>query len=119
MGQLICGAWRRRIDFDDRTLAHLRWALRAKMTEGKPFTLTWTQKTSNETKSGSIAIHPGTALEFRFRTPRSHLANQRWIRELLRPNPANTMTVCIEPPTAVPSIRDTPVSLPDPGNPSE
>ncbi|WP_181136373.1 hypothetical protein [Rathayibacter sp. AY1F3] len=38
---LIFGAWRRRIEFEDRTLAHVRIAVRARMEQGQPFRLTW------------------------------------------------------------------------------
>ncbi|WKK70490.1 hypothetical protein Q0F99_11500 [Rathayibacter oskolensis] len=66
MGQLIYGAWRWRIDFDDRTLHHLRLALERRRKNGASFQLTWTQRGRAEHHPNSIMIHPGTPLEYHF-----------------------------------------------------
>ncbi|WKK72371.1 hypothetical protein Q0F99_05205 [Rathayibacter oskolensis] len=66
MGQLIYGAWRWRIDFDDRTLHHLRIALERRVKAGASFQLTWTPRGPAEHHPNSIMIHPGTPLQYRF-----------------------------------------------------
>lgn len=102
MGQLIYGAWRWRIDFDDRTLHHLRLALERRMRAGRSFQLTWTPRGRAEHHPHSIMIHPGTPLEYRFDSPETSGTNPRWLHALLRPVLEEDMVVTAEP---VPVVR--------------
>lgn len=97
MGQLIYGAWRRRIDVDDRTLAHLRIALRTRMKRGASFQLTWAPGGTANHREFSILIHPGTPLEFRFDDHQEEAVNRFWLRALLRPTLSQDMIVTAEP----------------------
>ncbi|QHC65664.1 hypothetical protein GSU68_03095 [Rathayibacter sp. VKM Ac-2759] len=100
MGQLIYGAWRWRIDFDDRTLHHLRLALERRRKNGASFQLTWTQRGRAEHHPNSIMIHPGTPLEYHFDERETSGMNPLWLRALLRPVLNQDMVVIPEPSTA-------------------
>lgn len=97
MGELIFGAWRRRIVFDDRTLSHLRVALRTRMGRGASFQLTWTSPQGGGTRSQAILVHPGSTLEYRFDGEQPDALNRQWLSELLGPTLSRDMVLTIEP----------------------
>ncbi|QHC67898.1 hypothetical protein GSU68_15890 [Rathayibacter sp. VKM Ac-2759] len=102
MGQLIYGAWRWRIDFDDRTLHHLRIALERRVKAGASFQLTWTPRGPAEHHPNSIMIHPGTPLQYRFDERERSGMNPRWLSALLRPVLNQDMVVTHEPGAVAP-----------------
>ncbi|MWV51472.1 hypothetical protein GRS96_19590 (plasmid) [Rathayibacter sp. VKM Ac-2803] len=97
MGVLIFGAWRRRIEFDDRTLSHVQTAIRTRMTLGAPFRLAWRTRQEAEYRSYAILVHPNTPLEYRFDDPQLVVLNRLWLRELLSPALGRDMVVIDEP----------------------
>jgi hypothetical protein len=97
MGVLVYGAWRRRIEFDDRTLTHLRIALRTRMERGASFQLTWRTPQGDGFASHAILVHPGSVLEYRFDGRRLDTLNRAWLRELLEPTLERDMALTGEP----------------------
>ncbi|MBO0983538.1 hypothetical protein [Rathayibacter sp. SD072] len=97
MGVLIFGAWRRRIEFDDRTLSHIRIAIRTRMSRGAPFRVTWRTSQEAEFRSHAILVQPGSLLEYRFDDPQLVVLNRLWLRELLSPAIGRDMVVIDEP----------------------
>ncbi|KQQ20971.1 hypothetical protein ASF48_10480 [Rathayibacter sp. Leaf299] len=97
MGALIFGAWRRRIEFDDRTLSHVRTAVGMRMSRGVPFRLTWRTLHEAEYRSHAILVQPAALLEYRFDDSRLVVLNRLWLRELLRPGLGRDMVVTDEP----------------------
>ncbi|SMH42889.1 hypothetical protein SAMN06295885_2087 [Rathayibacter oskolensis] len=102
MGQLIYGAWRWRIDFDDRTLHHLRIALERRVRIGASFRLTWAHRGPAEHHPNAITIHPGTPLEYHFDERETSGSNPLWLRALLRPIANQDMVVTREPAAVAP-----------------
>ncbi|KQQ03592.1 hypothetical protein ASG06_08840 [Rathayibacter sp. Leaf185] len=94
---MIFGAWRRRIVFDDRTLTHLRVALRTRMERGASFRLTWSTAGDGGYRSQAILVHPGSVLEYRFDGHHADLLNRAWLRELLGPTLSRDMVLTAEP----------------------
>ncbi|PPH95260.1 hypothetical protein C5C95_16695 [Rathayibacter sp. AY1B7] len=115
MGVLIFGAWRRRIEFEDRTLAHGRIAVRARMEQGQPFRLTWRTLQESEPRSYAILVQPNVVLEYRFDHPRLHAVNRLWLRELLTPASGRDMVVAAEPEQAPLLGDDRPSPVPEGG----
>lgn len=97
MGELIFGAWRRRIVFDDRTLTHLRVALRTRMERGASFRLKWRTPHAGGFRSQAVLVHPGMLLEYRFDGGGPDTLNRVWLRELLEPTLNRDMVLTIEP----------------------
>ncbi|TCL79394.1 MULTISPECIES: hypothetical protein [unclassified Rathayibacter] len=106
MGQLIYGAWRWRIDFDDRTLHHLRIALERRMLIGAPFRLTWAQRGRAEHHPNAITIHPSSPLEYHFDQRETSGMNRLWLRSLLHPIANQDMVVTREPDPRLPARRN-------------
>lgn len=68
---------------DDRTLAHLKVVIAAKLRRKESFTLSWTQSESSPGRS-TIWMHPSIPLRFDFDTPDVPELNPSWIQALMR-----------------------------------
>jgi len=67
------------------------------MNRGTSFPLTWAPDESGGRHAGSVMIHPGTPLEYRFDGPSATDTNARWLQALLRPTLQQAMIVTLEP----------------------
>lgn len=84
MGYLIYSADRVRIDFDDRTLAHLRPVISAKLRRNEPFFLSWSTDASVGGGRGAIWLSPAIPMYFHFEGGHVHELNRFWIEKLTR-----------------------------------
>ncbi|HEY8589135.1 MAG TPA: ATP-dependent DNA ligase [Naasia sp.] len=73
---------RRRTDFDDRTLAHLRHVIVAKLRRGESFELTWNLPVEAGSGRVSVWLHPSVPLKFTFSSGVRHQLNRAWIEAL-------------------------------------
>lgn len=105
MGERIFGPWRRRIVFDDRTLTHVRIALRTRMKRGASFRLTWRLWHEGGFLSQGVLVHPGSLIDYRFDGPHLGAVNRICLRQLLAPTLGRDMVLSIEPePAAEPAV---------------
>ncbi|MEO5921318.1 MAG: ATP-dependent DNA ligase, partial [Pseudolysinimonas sp.] len=56
---------------DDRVLAHLKVVITGKLRRGEPFLLSWNEKVDTGGGRGSLWMHPGCDLVYRFDGSRS------------------------------------------------
>lgn len=71
-----------RVDFEDRTLAHLQLVISNKLRRGEPFNFTWKDDTSIGNGRTTVWVNPQCSLVYKFygsRTPRLNLA---WVDAL-------------------------------------
>ena len=81
MGKLIYeGAVK--VDFDDRTLAHLQLVIGAKLRRGEPFHFTWKDDASIGNGRTSVWLHPRSSLVYKFYGGRNPRLNPAWIDAL-------------------------------------
>lgn len=72
MGTLYYGAARTAVSVDDRTLTHLKVIITAKLRRNEAFLLSWNEKVETGGGRGSLWVHPGCDIVYRFdgsRTP--------------------------------------------------
>ena len=70
------------LDIDDRTLAHVRAAVMAKLRRGEKFTFSWQVPAEQGSGRNTIWIHPAIPLRFQFRVAPGAL-NAAWVEQLL------------------------------------
>lgn len=88
MGKLIYGTGRKEIEFEDRTLAHLKVVIITKLRRSESFTLSWQHGMENGSGRSTVWIHPTIPLEFVFHGNRTPQLNREWVEHLL--HSANT-----------------------------
>ncbi|WP_109210216.1 MULTISPECIES: ATP-dependent DNA ligase [Microbacterium] len=71
-----------KVDFDDRTLAHLQLVIGAKLRRGEPLHFTWRDDISIGGGRTSIWIHPQSTLVYKFYGSRKPQLNPAWIDAL-------------------------------------
>lgn len=103
MGKLIYGHGRREIEIEDRTLAHLKPVILAKLRRGESFALTWPHGLDNGSGRTTIWMNPTIPIEFTFFGNRAPEMNRQWIDMLLHSaNSADGLQMVPEPePTPV------------------
>ena len=90
-----------KVDFDDRTLAHLLLVIGTKLRRGEPFHFTWRDDSSIGDGRTTVWLHPGCSLVYKFYGSRAPRLNPAWIDALsftanspgglhLVPEPADT-----------------------------
>lgn len=82
MGSIMYGSPATTIDFDDRTLAHLRAAIVSKLLRSEPFTVRFASPARNNSGHTVIWLHPAIPLRFHF-TQRTGPLNRAWVEALL------------------------------------
>ncbi|QAY72331.1 ATP-dependent DNA ligase [Agromyces protaetiae] len=83
MGRLIYNSSNREIEIDDRTLAHLRFAVVNKLRRGESFSLTWEHGVENGSGRTTMWLNPSVPLQFVFSGNRQPKLNRIWIERLL------------------------------------
>lgn len=81
MGSLIY-ATSQEFEFDDRTLAHLKAAISAKLRRQECFLLSWVNPPEHGSGRVSIWLSPSIPLVFRFSGSREPKLSQHWIAAL-------------------------------------
>jgi len=71
-----------KVDFDDRTLAHLQLVIGNKLRRGEPFHFTWRDDISIGDGRTTVWLHPGCALVYKFYGGRKPQLNAAWIDAL-------------------------------------
>ncbi len=71
-----------RIEIEDRTLAHVRSVILAKLRRGEPFGFSWERPLEQGSGRGAIWISTDTPLVFEFFDRRDIPLNPRWLAEL-------------------------------------
>lgn len=100
MGTLLYGAAARAHEFDDRTLAHLKYAITVKLLRHESFVVSWMHPPGVEGGRSTIWMSPAIPLEFIFDTPEPPELNREWVEQLLRAaGSLGGIQVSTEPPT--------------------
>jgi len=71
-----------KVDFEDRTLAHLQIVITSKLRHGEPFHFTWKDDSSISNGRTSVWVHPQSNLVFRFYGSRHPRINPAWVNAL-------------------------------------
>ncbi len=66
MGKLVYGAPTWTAEFDDRSLAHLRIVMIAKLRRGESFSFSWKYEAAHGAGRSSLWVHPAIPLQFEF-----------------------------------------------------
>ncbi len=83
MGHLLYGRPAEEIEIDDRTLAHLKIAMLAKLRRGESFAFSFEIDVANGSGRSTIWINPAIPLQFRFLGSRQPAINRAWLEELV------------------------------------
>lgn len=84
MGKFIYGAPSLTVEFEDRTLAHLKVVITTKLRRGESFLFTWEYGTDSGSGHSSVWLHPAIPLQFELTDPRDPQINREWLEELMR-----------------------------------
>ncbi len=72
-----------KVDFDDRTLAHLQVVIGTKLRRGEPFYFTWKDDTSIGDGRTTVWLHPRCSLVYKYYGSRKARINIGWIDALV------------------------------------
>ena len=72
-----------KVDFDDRTLAHLQVVIGTKLRRGEPFHFTWRDDASIGDGRTTVWVHPRCALVYKFYGSRRPQLNPAWVDALM------------------------------------
>ncbi|WP_109212165.1 MULTISPECIES: ATP-dependent DNA ligase [Microbacterium] len=93
-----------KVDFDDRTLAHLQLVIGNKLRRREPFHFTWRDDPSIGDGRTTVWIHPRSTLVYKFYGSRKPQLNPAWIDALA--HAANSPTgLYIVPEPPMPSMQ--------------
>ena len=88
-----------KIDFEDRTLAHLQLVISAKLRRGEAFPFTWREDLSVGGGRITVWMHPAVSLVYKFAGSRQPSLNRAWIDALAATaNAPSGLYVVPEPP---------------------
>jgi hypothetical protein len=86
------------IPMDDRTLAHVRVVVMAKLRRHESFALTWEDAAGASGGWHSVWIHPAASMHFSFVGGRSPRINALWVQQLMdSANSAGGLALTREP----------------------
>lgn len=71
-----------KVDFEDRTLAHLQVVIGDKLRRGEPFHLTWKDDVSIGNGRTTVWVHPRSSLVYKYYGSRMPRLNGAWIDAL-------------------------------------
>ncbi|WP_396667952.1 ATP-dependent DNA ligase [Microbacterium sp. R86528] len=71
-----------KVDFDDRTLAHLQMVIGTKLRRGEAFHFTWKDDTSLGNGRTSVWMHAQSSLVYKYYGSRRPTLNARWVDAL-------------------------------------
>jgi hypothetical protein len=83
VGKLVYGAPTWTAEFDDRSLAHLRIVMIAKLRRGESFSFSWKYEAAHGAGRSSLWVHPAIPLQFEFFGGREPALNRAWIDALM------------------------------------
>jgi hypothetical protein len=82
MGVLFYGGPAAPIEIEDRTLAHLKLVVTAKLRRGESFTLSWVHPEGQSGGRSTLWLHPSIPLRFVFDDPNPADISPEWIDQL-------------------------------------
>lgn len=71
-----------KVDFEDRTLAHLQLVIGSKLRRGEPFHFTWRDDPSIGDGRTTVWIHPQCTLVYKYYGSRKPRLNMAWVDAL-------------------------------------
>lgn len=83
MGYLYYGRPGEEIDIDDRTLAHLKIVILAKLRRAESFAFSFQHDVKDGSGRSTIWLHPAIALQFNFLGSRQPAINRTWLDALM------------------------------------
>jgi len=88
-----------KVDFDDRTLAHLQLVIGNKLRRGESFHFTWRDDKSIGEGRTSIWVHPYATIVYKYYGSRPMVLNRAWSEALMfTANSPNGLHIVPEPP---------------------
>lgn len=104
MGKFIYGSPAISVEIDDRTLAHLKVVIVAKLRRGESFSFSWERSKESGSGHSSIWLNPAVPLDFEFSGKREATLNRAWIDDLVQlANTPAGLRIVPEPPERSPS----------------
>lgn len=102
MGAIIYGGGDRRVELDDRMLAHVKSVVVTKLRRQESFTLSCTENRGDQSHRISLWIHPSIPLEFEFADSDRPELNRAWLNAMVvSTNGSGDLRVDPEPVAAV------------------
>ncbi len=89
MGYLLYGRLPEEVEIEDRTLAHVKVVVLAKLRRGESFAFSFEHDVSNGGGRSTIWMHPSIPLQFNFAGSRQPALNRTWLEVLV--NAANSV----------------------------
>lgn len=83
MGYLMYGRPAEEIEIDDRTLAHLKMVILAKLRRSETFAFSFEYDVSQGSGRSTIWMHPSIPLQFNFVGSRQPAINRAWLEALV------------------------------------
>lgn len=83
MGYLLYGRPAEEIEIDDRTLAHVKIVVLAKLRRNEPFALSFEHDANDGAGRSTIWMHPAIPLRFKFLGSRQPVINRAWLETLV------------------------------------
>lgn len=83
MGAIVYGGGDRRVELDDRTLAHVKSVVVTKLRRQESFTLSCIEGLGDDSRRTSLWIHPSIPLEFEFADSARPELNLAWLNALM------------------------------------
>jgi len=106
LGKLVYSSGQSEIEIEDRTLAHLKTVMIAKLRRNESFALNWAHGMDDGSGRSTIWVHPGVELEFVFYGNRRPELNREWIELLLEAaNSAEGLRMIPEPEPEQAAVR--------------
>lgn len=84
MGKFVYGTPIVVVEFDDRTLAHLKVVIATKLHRSESFMFTWDYGTESGSGHSSVWLHPAIPIQFDFLGNREPSLNRLWLEELTK-----------------------------------
>ena len=72
-----------KVEFDDRSLAHLQMVIATKLRRGESFNFSWVKDPSVGSGRTTIWMHPAIPLVYDFEGSRNPTMNRAWIEALM------------------------------------
>lgn len=102
MGAIVYGGGERRISLQDRTLAHVKSVVIAKLRRQESFTLSFPVVDGEGGKRVALWIHPSIPLQFEFDEIARPELNRAWLNDLMvSANASGDLRIDEEPVAAV------------------
>ena len=83
MGYLLYGLPAEAIEIDDRTLAHVKIVMLAKLRRDESFAFSFDYDLSDGSGRSTVWIHPTIPLQFKFLGSRQPAINRAWLEALI------------------------------------